>query len=134
VQEKANFKGCEWFWPEFSQTCPKKFCAKFCANIFSSRTSFGMTSRKRSSCDSANVRRHFAQIFRNFAEVVTNFTQIYTGFARIFKYFARIFNRSNILGCACTAASFSTDAAIQWLLIAVNNTVLYCVQETRGKM
>ena len=42
----------------------------------------------------------FAQIFRNFAE------EVYTDFARIF-------NIPKFLGCACTPASYTTDAAIQ---------------------
>jgi len=74
---EGKFLGCEGFWPEFPQTCPIDFWATFCADIFSSRSSFGMTSKKRSSCDSANVGAIFAQIFRNFAEVFTFYPDLH---------------------------------------------------------
>ena len=79
----------------------------------------------------------FAQIFRDFAKVFTDFTQIYTNFARIFKDFPGFSTYWNFRGCAftpCTLASYTTDAAIQLLLIAVSNVVLYCVKEERWKM
>jgi len=76
----------------------------------------------------------FAQIFRNFAKVFIDFTQDYTDFARNLKKFTRIFNISKLLGLRLHPCLLHSDAAIQSLLIAVSNIVIYCVKETRGKV
>ena len=60
----GNFWGCEKFFPEFLQTCPKNFRATLCANI-SSHTDHEhlfLSSKKRSTCDSAHVGRQFFKI------------------------------------------------------------------------
>jgi len=67
-----------------------------------------MSSKNRSSCDSANVEsqffksshvgRHFAQIFSDFAKVFTDFSQISMDFAWIFRDFARIITKSTFVG------------------------------------
>ena len=78
--------GVRRIFARISPNLPEKVLDRFCANIFSSRPSFGITSKKRISCDSADVNRCFvsnqtrlgaifAQIIRVFAKVLTDLTQ-----------------------------------------------------------
>ena len=54
MQEQTNFGECEGFLPEFSQTCPKSFCATFTYKLSPTtiiKTSFSCDlPKKRSSC------------------------------------------------------------------------------------
>jgi len=102
----GKFLGVRRIFPEFPQTCPKKFWADFCLNVFM-KTVFRMTS-KRSSCDlgrhffikSKQVWRHFFLIkaswvpyFSNRRMLGANFARIFRVFAQISMDFARIFNK-----------------------------------------
>ena len=64
---------------------PEKFSGKSCANV--STPSFGMTSKERSSCDSAYLGCQFFKIKRRWAP----FLPVFKLFARIFRYFPNIF-------------------------------------------
>ena len=59
----GKFLGCEAFLPEFSQTC-----TTLCANIFSSRPSFGMTLQTLGAIlfKSNHIVRHFCPNFQGF--------------------------------------------------------------------
>jgi len=94
VQEQANFWGFQRFFPKFPQTFPKTFWANLCANIFSNKDHenlfFGMTSKKRFSCDSANVGRYFFKsdnvghnFLPGFSGILRRFSQLLPKFPRI---------------------------------------------------
>jgi len=94
--------------PKLHQTCPNSFCA----TIFSRKDYENFfwdelqKNKKRSSCVSANVGRHFFksnkvehQFFPNFqrfcpdfATIFWDFAPIFTDFAQILRDFARVFD------------------------------------------
>jgi len=53
----SKFFGVRRIFSRISPNLLEIVCATFCANVFSCRPCFGMTSKKKSSCPSANVGR-----------------------------------------------------------------------------
>jgi len=104
----SKFMGCEGFFPELPQICPKRCWATFAYKFSPTKimkTFFWHDLHKRVFiCFSANVGRHFlsqttlgaifAQIFRDFAWMFRDFAQICRDFANIFRDFAQIFDKS----------------------------------------
>ena len=105
VQEQANFWGFQRFFPKFPQTFPKTFWANLCANIFSNKDHenlfFGMTSKKRFSCDSANVGRYFFKsnnVGHNFLPGFQGFCEGFHSFCPNFHGFCPDFHQMKTLG------------------------------------
>jgi len=73
----------------------------------------------------------FSGILQRFSQILPRFTQILPEFSRILPGFSTY---RKVCGALAPPASYTSDAAIQWLLMGVSNIVLYCVKETRGKM
>jgi len=120
------------FLPECPQTCRKKFWVTDCANFFSLKTVFGMTSKglyviwgfgyrvgavfsnqSRLGAIFASIFREFAFIYKDFVKVFTDFPQISTDIVPILRDLAQIFTRSKLLGVRlhpCISVCYITDS------------------------
>jgi len=104
----VKFCGVRKNFTRISPNFHKKLLGDFLCEYFLMKNGFGMTSKKRSSCDSAHIGRHFCPYFQglcpdfrgfcegfkgftNFAQISADFAQIFRDFVRIFRDFVRIF-------------------------------------------
>jgi len=82
--------GVRRIFARISPNLPEKNLGYFlCEHFLSSRPYFGMISKKRSSCDSAKVGRHFFQIKPGLAPFLPRFSGILQTFVQISMDFAR---------------------------------------------
>jgi len=88
------------FWPNFPKLAGKFFCHFLCKN-FLMKTFSGIISKKRSSCDSANIGRHFFQIKPRWAPFLSVFPRSlarFSGILRRFLQIVRFFHRIKTFG------------------------------------
>ena len=116
----GKFLGCERFFPEFRQNCPKNFWATFYA-IFMWFCMPFLSNQSKLAAIFARIFMEFAQIFKNFLKVLQmlpRFPLILPGFSGILPRFP---SNQNIWACACTPcnpASYITVAT--WLVEIVS--------------
>ena len=100
----GKFLGVRRIFARIFPNLPEKFLGHFLCEEFLMTTVFGMTSKKRSSCDSEHVWRHFFQtkvrwapFLPVFSGSLPRFSGILRKFSQIFRDFSRIFTKSKRL-------------------------------------
>jgi len=98
----GKFGGCKGNYPEFSQTCPKSFCATLPANFLPQRSwrpFHGRTSTTKAIiCFSTNV----GAILWKQTTLGAIFGRIFSDFAQVFRDLPGFLTNQNFWRCACT--------------------------------